>query len=216
MANDFTWGKVIGLILIVLVLVIVIFGIVKFRSTGILDDLIPDFLKGERNITYSGDEKISRPNDVVYKLDGKGANNINFYYNKNTVVLGGIPTDEVLGWNWEVLARPQSFKDYLFSEDAFYRDDRYTGWVKVGREGWYLNEYLTKNNQEHIPQLINLNAEEGLKNIVKRVVNDGLSFTILVGAKGDRTILKYKYTDKNLNDLDGLIIRINQILRKKE
>lgn len=236
MASDFTWGKVLGLILIILVLVIVIFGIVKFRSSGLLDDLIPDFIKGEKQIIQVGDEKLLQPELIKYQIQASDAD-IFFWYDE-TPTQNGTVVGPATGWKWRSLEASQE-ADYKQEGFWGYHWNRNVAWIWNSRSqvisGWHgTNEFDLKSNQVFLNliekdqdfirnSIRGKTPEEGLENIVRRVTvnKEGNWFKDVVlriyvtknfNDLGNPKIT-YKASNKNLIDLDGLIIRLNQISR---
>ena len=222
-------GKIVAIIIIVFVLIIAIFGIAKISNAGTLRDLLPGFEKGEQPIIWSGEEKLLYPGFIAYKMVGDDAN-IYFWYNNNPLVRGGIPQEEVIGWQWNkvksytFLESLNPFGDNIIKRKIFKRAE-FIGWISVGNQIRPEFKELNKKNKQTIRLLDEIQktkkspAEEGLEILVNRVRRndesnewDDVTLDVYIG-NFDKPIEIYEADDKRLSDLDGLIIKFNQISR---
>lgn len=206
MAENTTINTLVKLIIVVFVLVIAIFGIMYLNNVRAIKDLFPDFTKENKQVNWNEEFYLEHPELLYFYIGGKKGD-IFFSYLKNS--------DSDKGqWSWTKLSAGQFTlpkKSNFLSVDISYHSS-------------FVN--LDEKNKNFIIGLRGKSPEEGLRDIVNRVLKNDEGFTFfqdvafLVYIDGELAQQQYEVSDPVLRDLDSLIDRVNKevkiYLRKKE
>ena len=190
-------GTTINIIIIVLVLVVAIFGIYYLNASGTLQELFPDFKREDLKVSYNEEFKLENPEEIIFYLDLVKTTTLSedFYYRYDITKTGALKEGPDVGWRWS-----KNEKE----------------WFAVGNI--YRVEYtkLDSSEKEFLKKLEGKSAEEGLKTIVQRVLDNkegnwarDVHLVIKIGNVEE----SYDKDSKILLDLDGLIDKLNQITR---
>jgi hypothetical protein len=190
-------GVVVALILVVLVVIIGYLTLYFFYSTDPLG-IFPDFTPDENLVKYDGREKLLFPELVLYKVIEDGdEEGIAYQYSKGSDLYKD-------GWYWQLGVE----------EGIIFKETRYLGWVSVDRDlGGY--KELSEENKATIEALRGKTPEDGLHILVRRAVADSGRGSVFGFRIGDNDGLYERYHSNVgvLKDVNGLIIRINQLSR---
>ena len=190
--------------IVVLILMIVVVVIGAFAWGTLLGgsplDIFGGFTPNEVVIEYDGRETLLYPTFVNYILDGK---NFNMKFNYDT---GN--GEYKKGWHW----KERDLKGFY----GFRKMVDITNWVHVNTT-LSASKYskLSEVEKRAIGSLrSNISPEEGLRRLVHRAIATKYEFIVeIVAEKVRAKPLHYEYTDGRLKDINGLIIKINQISR---
>lgn len=174
---------------------------------GNFNDPFSDFTRDEKPFKYSsGGEIISNPLIVVYDVTFSGKD-LNFYYNTN--LYEGKPR----GWEW--------WSSYAAEESKSKAE-----WTSVRHRGGWVFKHLTKGDQEFVARMHGLSAEEsgvnawtlspekGLFEILDTAYQTDQKLEISIGKEDPKTKITIKKSE--MSDIDGLVIRINQVIKRNE
>ncbi len=211
MAERTIMGTTIGLIIIAFVLVLAVFSIIKINASGLLKDLLPDFEKKDRVVSWNEEFFLEHPELMIYYIEGRDASIYLSY--SNDAIIEGTTQKGVVGWSWWSVEKGE-----WWAKDA-------KGWLSVSTQHASFKK-LSSKNQDFISNLAGKSPEEGLKLIVERVLKDeegnyiyDTLLRVYFGEKiNGRWEAERKYESDNgknfvLKDLDGLIDNFNQISR---
>lgn len=190
-------GLLVVLVLALLVLVGSYWFLFESGYSQKIKDSIPGFTIEERKIEWDRTNNLTYPGIIQYHIEGKNAD-IFLFYNTKDPNLGK-------GWLWN-MEKPRFFLIKPFVSPKF------QGYIPVGT-----GKLDSRDNQIFLRQLSGENADEGLRIIVERVIKDNnlklhVTFTDPDNPTDpDRLVLDYDSSDKRLYDLNGLMIKFNQI-----
>ena len=194
MTQEQTFSYIVEIILILFVLIFIGFFIYLFYSEKPFD-IFPSFTKTDKKVNWNEAYFLEYPGEIIYKIEGREAN-IFLRYNTN-LVQDYDEIDNLIGWVFSI-----DNGDYYRVENVQYVD-----YTSIG---------LTSKNREFLKLLINQGPEQGLKIIAERVrTNDegtywlDANLHVMIGSEPE----DFKAGDKRLQDLDGVIDKLNQISR---
>ena len=204
MTENTAINTLIKLIIVIFVLVIAIFGIMYLNNVRTIKDLFPDFTKENNKVNWNEEYYLEHP-ELLYFYVGGSKGDIFFSYFK-------IPDSDKSKWFWFKLPKFHALpkqSDFLSVESSSHSS--------------FVN--LDEKNKNFIIGLRGKSPEEGLRDIVNRVLKNDEGFQLFqdvvffVYIEGEVS-QKYKAGDSVLRDLDSLIDRVNKevkiYLRKKE
>jgi hypothetical protein len=216
-------GKLVALILMIAVVFVAYYLIASYYSSDPLG-IFPDYILNEDVVQYDGREKLLRPEFVFYLFTGKHGGMLLHY--------------DVGSKKWKFKnanTRLSTFKNWHYVDASnrravlFQYHKGYFTWLT-----WDSTAYeIADKNIIFLNGLKGKNAEQGLQHILKRVVNSAnrgsanykegnrfynIDFKIGFGRYGGGSInfgsFEYNLGESRhksqLNEMNGLIIRINQ------
>lgn len=203
MARDVSMGRLVGLILGALLIVIILFFIFYFGIIGKLGGVFPFFERGNMTLEWEEEYFLEHPEELTFQFkDGKirlnfmGGLIISYRYRNAT------------GWQWmHWINNPwtgkSSSRNWIAIESGFKREEFYKD--------------VEKEDKKFMDSLKGKTPEEGLKLMVERTLNSRKGYLRVgfgCGDKGFSSICltkRYENDDKELRDLDGLIHKFNRI-----
>lgn len=191
--DDSTIWRIIGLILIIFLLAIVFLSIYMWDIPELARSWI-GFEEGNLSVKWSEEIFLEDPGVIQYLIGGKNAN-IYLKYNPEKNNAG-----EIYGWMWGIEKR---------------KDKR---WFRSSTQDFIEFKKLSVQNQEFLIEITGKSPEDGLIMIANRVLkNDEGNYWFdvnLVVSIGEWVrVYNKRRTPKELKDIDGLILKFNQISR---
>jgi hypothetical protein len=208
-------GKIVKMILIVLVIFVVFFAAGELGAAEKIRDLFPDFVKTENKVDWNEEYFINNPEILVFQVKAPEAN-IFFRYDNDPIKLGGREGEDI-GWKWS--KDNENWFSVESSGSSYGGSNTGNFFNALFRRSGGSNKYLSKMNKEFVESLIGKSPEEGLEEIVNRVLRNKEGNWFWFDAKlfvyydGEKIPKQQDYDEDSpeLKDLDGFIDKINQI-----
>ncbi len=211
--SGFTMSTLVKIILVVLVIFVASFAISELGAAEKIREFFPDFLRSENLVKWNEEYFINNPEIIVYEVKAKEAD-IYFRYD-NDLIPEGERQGEDIGWRWS--------KDNVRWFSAENIDVSYARKTKLSVFMRNLHIfrgdiYLSKKNKDFVSGLVGKSPEEGLEDIVNRVLNNSEGnrfynvklFVYFNGVKIPKQ-QDYDVDSALLKDLDVFIDKLNQI-----
>ena len=158
MAENTTINTIITMIIIILVLVIAVFGIMYLNGAKTIKEFFPDFNKKNLTTSYNEEFFLENPSYVYFEIVGDDANIFFRYFIEKLA--------EKSSWTWY-----KDFSSFSLNPFNWFRKEP-KSFLNVIVTNTAVFKGLDKKNKDFVILLQNKSVEQGLREIVNRVLKN--------------------------------------------